>query len=67
VFVQEMIIQATPGLERARLVRPGYAVEYDYLPPQQLSLALQTKARGGCSAPVRSTGPRDMKRLRPRG
>ena len=44
VFVQELIIHATPGLERARLVRPGYAVEYDYLPPQQLTLALQTKA-----------------------
>jgi tRNA uridine 5-carboxymethylaminomethyl modification enzyme len=47
VFVQEMIIRATPGLEHARLVRPGYAVEYDYLPPQQLTLALQTKAVKG--------------------
>lgn len=47
VFVQQMIIHATPGLERARLVRPGYAVEYDYLPPQQLTLALQTKAVNG--------------------
>jgi tRNA uridine 5-carboxymethylaminomethyl modification enzyme len=47
VFVQEKIIQATPGLEHARLVRPGYAVEYDYLPPQQLTLALQTKAVAG--------------------
>lgn len=43
VFVQEKIIQATPGLERARLVRPGYAVEYDYLVPQQLSLSLQAR------------------------
>lgn len=47
VFVQEMIIRATPGLERARLVRPGYAVEYDYLPPEQLTVALQTKAVAG--------------------
>lgn len=47
VFVQQMIIHATPGLEHARLVRPGYAVEYDYLPPQQLTLALQTKAVSG--------------------
>ena len=47
VFVQEKIIKATPGLENARLVRPGYAVEYDYLPPQQLTLALQTKAVAG--------------------
>jgi len=47
VFVQEMIIRATPGLEWARLVRPGYAVEYDYLPPQQLTLALQSKEVSG--------------------
>jgi tRNA uridine 5-carboxymethylaminomethyl modification enzyme len=47
VFVQEMMIRATPGLEQARLVRAGYAVEYDYLPPQQLTLGLQTKAVKG--------------------
>ncbi len=47
VFVQEKIIHSTPGLEHARLVRPGYAVEYDYLPPQQLKLSLETKAIRG--------------------
>src|SRR5665811_1683060 len=47
VFVQEKIIQATPGLEHARLVRPGYAVEYDYIVPQGLTLALETKAVSG--------------------
>jgi tRNA uridine 5-carboxymethylaminomethyl modification enzyme len=47
VFVQEMVIKATPGLEHARLVRPGYAVEYDYLPPEQLTIGLQTKAVAG--------------------
>jgi tRNA uridine 5-carboxymethylaminomethyl modification enzyme len=57
VFVQEKIIQATPGLEHARLVRPGYAVEYDYLPPQQLTLALQTKAVNGlfCAGQLNGT------------
>ena len=57
VFVQEMIIRATPGLENARLVRPGYAVEYDYIPPQQLTLALQTRAVGGlfCAGQVNGT------------
>ena len=57
VFVQEMIIRATPGLEHARLVRPGYAVEYDYLPPQQLTLALQTKAVSGlfCAGQLNGT------------
>ncbi len=47
VFVQEKIIQATPGLERARLVRPGYAVEYDYIVPQGLTLALGVRAVHG--------------------
>jgi tRNA uridine 5-carboxymethylaminomethyl modification enzyme len=47
VFVQELIIHATPGLEKARLVRPGYAVEYDYLPPQQLTLSLESKTLKG--------------------
>ncbi len=47
VFVQQMMLRATPGLESARLVRPGYAVEYDYLPPQQLTLGLQAKAVTG--------------------
>jgi tRNA uridine 5-carboxymethylaminomethyl modification enzyme len=57
VFVQEKIIQATPGLENARLVRPGYAVEYDYLPPQQLTLGLQTKAVAGlfCAGQLNGT------------
>lgn len=47
VFVQEQIVRSVPGLERARIVRPGYAVEYDYLPPQQLSLSLESKAVRG--------------------
>ncbi|MCL5942411.1 MAG: tRNA uridine-5-carboxymethylaminomethyl(34) synthesis enzyme MnmG [Actinobacteria bacterium] len=47
VFVQEEIIRTTPGLEQARLVRPGYAVEYDYIVPQGLTLALESKAVRG--------------------
>jgi len=43
VRVQEKIINATPGLENARLMRPGYAVEYDYIIPEQLKLSLETK------------------------
>lgn len=50
VFVQEMIVRSVPGLEQARIVRPGYAVEYDYLPPQQLTLSLETKAVRGLFA-----------------
>jgi len=42
VWVQEKLIHATPGLENARLMRPGYAVEYDYVLPSQLSLSLES-------------------------
>lgn len=43
VWVQEDLIHATPGLENARLMRPGYAVEYDYAVPSQLQLSLETR------------------------
>ena len=47
VWVQEKVVRATPGLEAARLMRPGYAVEYDYVIPSQLKLTLETKAVAG--------------------
>ncbi|HEX9704593.1 MAG TPA: FAD-dependent oxidoreductase, partial [Gemmatimonadales bacterium] len=37
VSVQLAFLQAVPGLERARMTRPGYAIEYDYYPPTQLT------------------------------
>lgn len=36
-----------PGLERVTMVRPGYAIEYDYIPATQCDAALQTKTVGG--------------------
>jgi len=36
-------IRSIPGMERAELMRPGYAVEYDYFPPTQLQATLETK------------------------
>lgn len=42
--IQQMIINTVEGLENARIVRPGYAVEYDYLLPNQLKHTLETKS-----------------------
>ena len=41
--VQLAFVQTVPGLERAEIIRPGYAVEYDYCPPTQLQPTLETK------------------------
>ena len=41
--VQVEFIRSIPGLEEAELMRPGYAVEYDYFPPTQLHDTLETK------------------------
>lgn len=40
--VQYKAIRLIPGFENAKLYRPGYAIEYDYFPPQQLDLTLET-------------------------
>ena len=45
--VQEAIIPLIPGLEHAEIMRYGYAVEYDYAPPQQLHQTLETKVLPG--------------------
>jgi len=44
VPVQLEFLRAVPGLERATMTRPGYAIEYDYYPPTQLTPWLETKA-----------------------
>ncbi|HXX50373.1 MAG TPA: tRNA uridine-5-carboxymethylaminomethyl(34) synthesis enzyme MnmG [Xanthobacteraceae bacterium] len=41
--VQAALIATIPGLERARLIRPGYAIEYDYVDPRELHPSLETK------------------------
>lgn len=41
--VQLEFIRSIPGLERAHILRPGYAVEYDFCPPTQLQPTLETK------------------------
>ncbi|NJN33398.1 MAG: tRNA uridine-5-carboxymethylaminomethyl(34) synthesis enzyme MnmG [Saprospiraceae bacterium] len=41
--VQYKALLQIPGFERVKMFRPGYAIEYDYFPPTQLSLTLETK------------------------
>src|SRR5438128_2188018 len=45
--VQLAMFRSIPALERVEMMRVGYAVEYDYVPPEQLSPTLQTKAVRG--------------------
>jgi tRNA uridine 5-carboxymethylaminomethyl modification enzyme len=45
--IQLEILATIPGLEHARMIRPGYAVEYDFIPPTQLHPTLETRPVGG--------------------
>ncbi len=45
--VQEEIVHALPGLEDARVLRHGYAVEYDFIQPTELDRGLETKRLSG--------------------
>ncbi|MEF2143970.1 MAG: tRNA uridine-5-carboxymethylaminomethyl(34) synthesis enzyme MnmG [Desulfovibrionaceae bacterium] len=45
--IQVKMIHAIVGLEQAQIVRPGYAIEYDYAPPTQLRPTLETKILPG--------------------
>ncbi|MGB7888570.1 MAG: tRNA uridine-5-carboxymethylaminomethyl(34) synthesis enzyme MnmG [Xanthobacteraceae bacterium] len=44
---QAAIVASIPGLERARIVRPGYAIEYDHVDPRALTPALETRRLPG--------------------
>jgi tRNA uridine 5-carboxymethylaminomethyl modification enzyme len=45
--VQLSILASIPGLERVRMVRPGYAIEYDHVDPRELDPSLQAKRQSG--------------------
>ncbi len=41
--VQQELVHAVPGLDKARIIRPGYAIEYDFIDPRELAPTLETK------------------------
>lgn len=41
--IQERLVRSLVGLENARMIRPGYGVEYDYVDPRELNRTLETK------------------------
>ncbi len=45
--VQAEFLRSIPGLAKTRMTRPGYAIEYDYFPPDQLRHTLQVRSIGG--------------------
>jgi tRNA uridine 5-carboxymethylaminomethyl modification enzyme len=47
VDAQESLVRSIPGLERAEIMRPGYAIEYDFVHPTQLAPTLECRAAPG--------------------
>lgn len=45
--IQLALVRTLPGLENAMIMRPGYAIEYDYFDPRELKFSLETKAISG--------------------
>ncbi|MCZ8368674.1 MAG: tRNA uridine-5-carboxymethylaminomethyl(34) synthesis enzyme MnmG [Porphyrobacter sp.] len=57
VDVQELVVRTMPGCERAVIVQPGYAVEYDHIDPRALTPDLQVRAIPGlyCAGQINGT------------
>jgi tRNA uridine 5-carboxymethylaminomethyl modification enzyme len=55
--VQYALVRSIPGFEQARIVRPGYAIEYDYFDPRDLRPTLETRSLGGlfCAGQINGT------------
>jgi len=55
--VQVEMVRSLPGCEKARIIRPGYAIEYDFMPPTQLKPTLETKRIEGlfCAGQINGT------------
>lgn len=46
-YIQLKALRLIPGFKNAKIFRPGYAIEYDYFPPEQLNYSLETKLISG--------------------
>src|SRR4029079_9443644 len=55
--VQLDVVRSMRGCERAHILRPGYAIEYDYFDPRGLKATLETKAIGGLYFAAQINGP----------
>ena len=62
--IQEKALKKIKGFKNAKIIRPGYAVEYDYFPPTQLKKQWKPKLHQACFSLVKSTEPPDTKRRR---
>lgn len=60
--IQENFIRSIKGLENAIIIKPGYAIEYDFVNPQELYHTLETKKLTICFLQVKLTELQDMKK-----
>ena len=56
IDVQLEIVHSLPGLERAEMLRPAYAVEYDFIQPTELRASLERSGCAGCTLPAQING-----------
>ena len=65
--VQMQIVRSMQGMENAKIVRPGYAIEYDFFDPRDLKPTLESKFIRVCSSQARLTAPPGTKKLPRKG
>ena len=65
--MQHEILNNINGLENVKVIRPGYAIEYDYIDPRELFLTLETKKIKNLYLPVKLMELQDTKKQQPKG